>query len=170
MCVGRFRVGVYRVTVIGRRVREFEWLSWKCRGLMNRQKNIRIWTDDGVTETRRMEVRYARILLYFRRTGTMCRARAQHSAPPPGRSPRHVIIVHHLSVVCDQCLEGEHYVTPDQPQAWMLKRRLVLTGGAYNGCADDVLDEAKLMAEPMLIEIDTVDSLFLLPDSIWLVA
>lgn len=65
---------------------------------------------------------------------------------------------------------GGDYVTPDQPQAWMLKRRLVLTGGAYNGCADDVLDEAKLMAEPMLIEIDTVDSLFLLPDSIWLVA
>ena len=138
---------------------------------MNRQKNIRIWTE--TTETRRMEVRYERTQLYFRRTGTMCRARAQRSAPAPGRSPRHVIIVHHLGVVCDQCLRGgKHYVRPGQPQVWMLKRGLVLTGGAYDGCANDVLDgsEAKLMAEPMLVEIDTVENLFLLPDSIWLVA
>lgn len=49
----------------------------------------------------------------------------------------------------------------------------MLTGGTYNGCADDVLDEAKLMASPMLVELDSldiVDSLFLLLDSIWLVA
>jgi hypothetical protein len=52
----------------------------------------------------------------------------------------------------------------------MLKQRLVLTGvgGAYNGCADDVLDESKLMVVLVPVELDSVDSLFFLPESIWL--
>lgn len=54
----------------------------------------------------------------------------------------------------------------------MLKQGFVLTDGACNGFSDDVLEEAKLMAELMLVELDSVDSLgslgslFLLPESI----
>jgi hypothetical protein len=47
----------------------------------------------------------------------------------------------------------------------------VLTGGVYNGCSEDVLEVAKLIVEQvvelmMLVELDTVDSLFFLPESI----
>jgi hypothetical protein len=55
----------------------------------------------------------------------------------------------------------------------MLKQASVLTGGAYDGFSDDVLEEAKLMAELMLVELDSLDSslesldiLFFFPESI----
>jgi hypothetical protein len=62
-------------------------------------------------------------------------------------------------------MEGRrHY---DQPHVWMPKQGLVLTGGVYNGCADDVLDESKLMVVAVVpAELDTVDSLFFLPESV----
>lgn len=49
----------------------------------------------------------------------------------------------------------------------MLNQGLVLTDGAYNGCSEDVLEVAKLIVELMVLaELDTVDSLFFLPQSI----
>jgi len=55
--------------------------------------------------------------------------------------------------------------------AWFM----INAGDAYDGFSDEVLEEAKLMAELMLVELDSVDSslesldvlFFLVPDSIW---
>ena len=49
----------------------------------------------------------------------------------------------------------------------MLNQGLILTGTAYNGRSEDVLEVAKLIVELMMLaELDTVDSLFFLPESI----
>ena len=54
---------------------------------------------------------------------------------------------------------------------WVQKQGLVLTGGTYKGCSDDVLVESKLMVGSMVVELDTMDrdSLPFFPRNIWLV-
>jgi hypothetical protein len=49
------------------------------------------------------------------------------------------------------------------------KQGLVLTGGTHKGCSDDVLVESKLMVDPVVVELDTMDSLTFFPRNTWLV-
>ncbi|KAF8502802.1 hypothetical protein F5888DRAFT_1887452 [Russula emetica] len=49
------------------------------------------------------------------------------------------------------------------------KQGLVLTGGTYKGCSDDVLVVSKFMVDLVVVELDTMDSLSLFLGNIWLV-
>ena len=52
----------------------------------------------------------------------------------------------------------------------MKEQGLVLTGGTYKCCSDDVLVASKLLVVPAVVELDTlVDGLSFFPGNIWLV-
>ena len=46
---------------------------------------------------------------------------------------------------------------------------LVLTGGTYKGCSDDVVVESKLMVDLVVVKLDTLNNLSFFPGNIWLV-
>ena len=45
---------------------------------------------------------------------------------------------------------------------------MVLTGGTYEGCSDDVLVGSTIMVELAVVDLDAVDSLPFFPGNIWL--
>jgi len=49
------------------------------------------------------------------------------------------------------------------------KQGLVLTGGTYKRCSDDVLVESKLVVDLVVVELDTMNNLSFFPGNIWLV-
>jgi hypothetical protein len=67
---------------------------------MDRQKNIRILTDD-VEGKDGSKVRTRPVV--FSQNGHYV---PSGHRPLLGRSPRHVLVIHHLGVVYDQCLDG----------------------------------------------------------------